>query len=994
MTIQIRDQLQATLGTAYTLERELGGGGMSRVFIAVEGSLGRRVVVKVLSPDLSAGVSLDRFRREIQVAAQLQHPHIIPVLTTGETNGLPFYTMPFVEGESLRTQLARRGELSVTETVRILRDVLEALAYAHRHNVVHRDIKPENILVADNAALVTDFGVAKALSVAAVNGPLTSVGLVLGTTAYMSPEQAVGDPAVDHRADLYSVGVLAYELLTGQPPFAGRSLQAVLAAHATEIPELITARRPSVPPVLASIVMRLLEKRPADRPQSAEEVLAQLDTASRPDTGRTSAQAPRHVSRRTLTSGLAVLLVMVAVAALIANGRRPLRAGNLDPNLVAIAPFRTSGAHRSLEYLGEGMVDLLAAKLTGEGGARAADPRSVLSAWRRAAGKDGIDIPQPAALRLAGGLGAGQLLLGGVIGTPDHVTLNASVLQVPAGKTRAEATVQGSPDSLPWLVDQLVGQLLARQSGETGHRLDKLTSTSLPALRAYLDGKQAYRNGRYTDAAGHFARALELDSTFTLAALGLASASNWTSDWQTGDRALDLAWATRDRLSDADRAYLIASAGTNYPELPTRSEQVALWEEAARVAPDRAETWFHLGDLLLHFGPYYGLEDAHERAVAALDRSIALDSSFAAAIEHRLELSALAGAEARIRALASMYFTNDSTADVADYMRWRVAYGMADSTDVATLRSRIDRMNGLSLVRIIGMAQRSGIGLEDAERAAKANLARATTAAERETAHLLTGQLFMNRGRFTEAWSHFLRAQPAGHPNSLIARVQDALYYGGDTVLAAKAANRLERLAVSSTGRDGLATQYNGTCWLAKWNLARGDVSTVPAAIARLRILAKTRAEEPRRHPLPPGQPALCVLLLEAELAVLKRSNAAAAAVGRIDSTLRTGPIGPHTEIANIEVARLYATLKDYRSALLAIQRQEYNWDLNSLWYFSTFLREEGKLAELAGEREAAIRAYRHYLRLRTRPEPLAEAEVARVRVELEVLERQQGSPQ
>ena len=278
---ELRDQLQTTLGTAYTLERELGGGGMSRVFVAEERTLGRRVVVKVLPSDIVSGVSVERFKREITLAARLQHPHIVPLLTAGETEGLPYFTMPLVEGESLRARLTRTGEFPIAEAVRVLREVASALAYAHRKGIVHRDIKPENILLTEDHAVVADFGVAKALTAATEaegsRGGLTSIGVALGTPAYMAPEQAAADPATDHRADIYAFGVVAYEMLTGQAPFAGRPAQALLAAHMIELPEPLERRRSAVPQALASLVMRCLEKRPADRPQHAEEILRALD---------------------------------------------------------------------------------------------------------------------------------------------------------------------------------------------------------------------------------------------------------------------------------------------------------------------------------------------------------------------------------------------------------------------------------------------------------------------------------------------------------------------------------------------------------------------------------------------------------------------------------------------------------------------------------------------------------------------------------------------
>jgi len=279
MTPDLRDQLQHTLGASYTLERELGGGGMSRVFVAEDTTLGRSVVVKVLPPEMASGVSIERFKREITLAARLQHPHIVPLLSAGETGGLPYFTMPFVEGESLRARLARGEEVPLRAAVHLLREVASALAYAHRKGVIHRDIKPENVLITEQHAMVTDFGVAKAISAAthADADGLTAVGVALGTPAYMAPEQVAGDPGTDHRADIYAFGVIAYELLAGRAPFAGRTAQALMAAHVLETPEAISSRRVGVPAELSALVMRCLEKSPDNRPQSAEDILRRLD---------------------------------------------------------------------------------------------------------------------------------------------------------------------------------------------------------------------------------------------------------------------------------------------------------------------------------------------------------------------------------------------------------------------------------------------------------------------------------------------------------------------------------------------------------------------------------------------------------------------------------------------------------------------------------------------------------------------------------------------
>jgi serine/threonine-protein kinase len=279
----LREQLQDALGSSYTITRELGGGGMSRVFVAREESLRRNVVVKVLPPDLLAGVNAERFDREIELAAGLQHPHIVPVLTAGNMNGVPYYTMPFVDGESLRGRLAANGMLPMTEVIGVLRDVAKALAYAHERGIVHRDIKPDNVLLSGGSAVVTDFGIAKALSAArtvAPGGTLTQIGTSIGTPAYMSPEQAAADPATDHRADIYSFGCLAYEVIAGRPPFIAKSPQKLLAAQMGETPQPVSELRPDVPSVLAQLVMKCLAKDADDRPQRAADIVRVLETVT------------------------------------------------------------------------------------------------------------------------------------------------------------------------------------------------------------------------------------------------------------------------------------------------------------------------------------------------------------------------------------------------------------------------------------------------------------------------------------------------------------------------------------------------------------------------------------------------------------------------------------------------------------------------------------------------------------------------------------------
>jgi serine/threonine-protein kinase len=331
VTSDLQSQLQEILGSAYRVDRELGGAGMSRVFVATEVELERQVVVKVLPPDLAAGINTDRFRREIQLAARLQHPHIVPLLAAGAKGSLLYYTMPYIAGDNLRTRLTRRGEFPVQEATKILREVADALNYAHEQGVVHRDIKPENILISGNHALVLDFGVSKALSSAtsetATEGPtLTSLGIALGTPAYMAPEQAAADPNVDARADIYALGIVGYELLSGRTPFAGLNQQQTLAAHITTEPTPVAQHRPQIPPGLASVIMRCIEKRASDRFQNADDLYAALEPYSVTSGSTAPTTAVRAVEkpfrwtpqRIAVAAGIAGVVVMGFIASTFA----------------------------------------------------------------------------------------------------------------------------------------------------------------------------------------------------------------------------------------------------------------------------------------------------------------------------------------------------------------------------------------------------------------------------------------------------------------------------------------------------------------------------------------------------------------------------------------------------------------------------------------------------------------------------------------------------
>lgn len=338
---------------------------MSRVFVVHDTRLEREVVVKMLSPELAAGISAERFTREIKLAAALQHPHIAPVLSDGATaDGLPFYSMPFVDGKSLRARLDG-SRVPTEEAISILRDVAKALAYAHSRSIVHRDIKPENILLSSGTAVVTDFGIAKALllsrTAATAHAGLTSTGMSIGTPGYMAPEQAAGDPATDHRADIYAWGVVAYELLAGQHPFASRKTpQQMLAAHMSEMPTALNATNGVVPHTLSALVMRALAKDPAARPDSAAELVGALGA---------NVTSARNVFPHRVRNGVAIAVVVFGAATVFAwNQGKPEPAATAasvvtaGPLMMAVLPFEHEGPVEQQAFT-NGLTDAVTAKL-------------------------------------------------------------------------------------------------------------------------------------------------------------------------------------------------------------------------------------------------------------------------------------------------------------------------------------------------------------------------------------------------------------------------------------------------------------------------------------------------------------------------------------------------------------------------------------------------------------------------------------------------------
>src|SRR5215210_3301382 len=394
----ISERLLSALGGSYTIERELIGGGMAQVFVGQDHDLDRKVVIKILPPDLAASVSAERFRREILTVARLQHPHIVPILKAGELDGIPYFVMPYVDGESIDIRLRRTPTLGIRETLGILKDVARALAFAHERNVVHRDIKPGNILLSSGSATVTDFGVSKALSSARRSGEkpngLTNTGMSLGTILYMAPEQMAGDPEIDGRADIYALGVTAYEMLSGAAPFQNLTPREMLTARLTLPPTPLSMVRKDVPAGLERLIARCLAIDPADRPQTAAELVEALEdpetiSGSFVRSGPITVQNSSRLVRRIVVGALA-LVGAIAVSAGIYTRRHPATAAAEStvaavPNLgvIAVLPFVNLGTDSSNAYLATGVTNAVAGRLMKTAGLRVLAPGRPRSVRRR-----------------------------------------------------------------------------------------------------------------------------------------------------------------------------------------------------------------------------------------------------------------------------------------------------------------------------------------------------------------------------------------------------------------------------------------------------------------------------------------------------------------------------------------------------------------------------------------------------------------------------------
>jgi serine/threonine protein kinase/tetratricopeptide (TPR) repeat protein len=680
-SVTVSETLGQALAGRYEVVRLLGEGGMAAVYLARDLKHRRSVALKVLRPELTAALGPERFLREIEITAGLQHPHILPLLDSGEAAGFLYYVMPYVEGETLRQRLERQAQLPVDEAVRIAREVAEALDHAHQHGVIHRDIKPENVLMSGGHAIVADFGIARAVGSAAGH-KLTRTGMAVGTSAYMSPEQISGDAALDGRCDVYSLACVLYELLAGQPPFVGATAKNVAFQHLSLEPRPVSALRPAVSAALATVIGQGLAKSPEARPTSAAEFAAALSAA-----GAMSGPSGTDVSRASRPAGgvvrWAMGLAAVSVAALVVWNVWPRPPGaDASSSTIAVMPFAVRGSQ--LAYLRDGMADLLSTKLDGAGNLATVDPRAV---YRAVAGyQDDLD-PERAATA-AERLGARWYVLGSVVAAGPSLQVSASLFDRTAGVTAVQrGEVQGAADSVFSLVDQVATKLLAGMAGGPDaevQRVAAITTSSLPAFKAYMDGETAYRGGQYAAALRAFEQAVALDSTFALAYYRISTAAEWAWDEKQVYAGADRAVALADRLPERERQ-LVQVLGVRRRE--TNQEAESVLRSYVGTYPTDAEAWANLGELVVHTWPMHGRSMLEARPIWS--RVASIDSAHSGALQHLARMDAYEGhldsMDARLRHFRELNPKADRSVEMENL-------AIAAHADPDSMKAALDRL--------------------------------------------------------------------------------------------------------------------------------------------------------------------------------------------------------------------------------------------------------------------------------------------------------------
>ena len=949
----IPGRLAAALSGRYEVEREIGAGGMATVYLARDLRHKRSVALKVVRPELGGREGVERFLREIELAARLQHPHILPVFDSGVVDDgagppIPYFVMPFVEGETLRQLLRREGRLPVEAATTLAAEIADALAYAHGKGVVHRDIKPENVLLSGGHAVVLDFGVAKALAEgtapAAADGAthLTRAGMVMGTPHYMSPEQATADSVVDARSDQYSLGCVLFEMLAGAPPFAGATAQTVIAKSLTAPRPHVARIRSGVSPELDQVVLKALSLEPGGRYPDMSSLRSALAAAR---------GLPGRGARRWLVgSGALAVIAGVAMGAWFAS-RPP--SGRVAPaaEMLAVLPFHTSGP--GVEFLGEGMMDLLATNLRGVAGINTVEPRAVLREWGTTRGGD--DLKR--ALAVGRDLDAGSVVLGSAVSTGGRVRVAADLYAID-GHRLGRAQVDGPADSVLAVVDRLSLALLRdvwrSQEPLPNLRLASLTTDSIDALRSYLEGERYYRRTQWDSALTAYTRALEADSTFALAHLRRAQAFGWIGGYGNQDAHEAVAAAARfaKRLPPRDRR-LLASY-----QLFDQGKPASIDSLRAFVAefPADVEGWFLLGEAMFHTKSFR--PSAPDSISAVFDSVLRLDSTLFPALIHPMELGLIYADSARFGRYFSGFARTAPPSKVSAmrttaHLVWGpppsdkeigAAWAEQGSWLIQAANSAYfgDQATSDSIAERFARVQRGGprsAGFQTAALAARANML-AGLGRWREARILLDSLTPLDRGEAVgvQAWAAALGLAP-GSPAGFM-----------DTAVAALPA--------------GPEAEYGR----AMVHLMRGQVPEGRRRLARaLADSARMTAYDRGRLLAADGWGTLMQGDTTRGLARLRSGLDQAAAPG----------VAAETAFLRLQLALALAARKDSRAE--GIEYLRYGFD-NQPLYLPLLRLALGRAYEAAGQRDSAAAAYGRFLRLWDKADPELQDRVADAR--------------
>ena len=660
------------------------------------------------------------------------------------------------------------------------------------------------------------------------------------------------------------------------------------------------------------------------------------------------------------------MLVAVGVASFVFVRRRAV-ASKLDANAVVVLPFRIAG-DASLAVMREGMVDLLAAKLTGEGGPRAIDSRTTMSAWRKKVGNEKDDMPAADAVHLARSLGAGQVLLGEVLGTGGKVVINARLLSALDGTTIVKADDTAPADSVLQLVDRVVAKLLTERAGQ-GHRTEALLSESLTAVQAYLEGQRLYRRGDHASAALKFKAALDDDSTFALAGLGLALARSWSGFGPDFNRGLQAAFTYRDRLPLPDREYVIAWLGEKYPQPTAPIERRRALQRIVEAAPDRVEAWYALGDLYYHMGAVMNVPNPDDKALEAWRKALEGDSAFVPAISHQIPVYAGRGDTANVRKVADLLYQRiQPEMKHRSSVAWLAALSLNDNEWLAQLRQSADTLSGSVLFNSFLEIVLAGLPQADVPLLMNAMFSRPANPGQIQAGVINATSTLFNMGRPKAALEVLEKAKRDPDPdvyNGLVLAFAGT-YIEMDSAVAARAQ------AAMGEGRDP-----HDVCVISSSRLLRGDPAHARKALPKLRAAV---AENPQYA----SRVGVCTYSIDAGLKIYDKAPDARAALARLDSVLLNAPVaGTWREHFAQASTQYHQQLGDLEGALAASKRVQRDQGFAR----APLLLEGARLAARLGKRDEAIESYKMYLKMRANPEPGRASEItAQARSELAAL--------